>query len=686
MRGEGVEPSDLEVMSLACRPLHYPARKHNSTIVGPSLQQQVLCLFIVTLLLLNPPFFGKIQICMDGKIPPKMKIEIKKPSPKKSLIKNIILYGFLALLGLGLLIAFSSGFSSEERKSLTETLRLVEEEKVQNVTVSGETLRVELKNGETLVSQKEAERSFLEILESQNISPEKIAGEVTVEPPTDFSWVDFLINVLPVVLMVGFFVMLFRRAGGAGGGPGGGLFSIGKSKATLFGKDQPQVSFDDAAGVDEAKKELREVVDFLKNPEKYEKLGARIPKGVLLVGPAGTGKTLLARAVASEADVPFFSAAGSEFMEMLVGVGSARVRDMFKTAKQNAPSLIFIDEIETIGRHRGASFMSQGEQEQTLNQILTEMDGFEPNAGVVVLGATNKPEMLDPALVRPGRFDRRIVLTLPDIEGRKGIIKIHMEGKPFTDAVDVEELARRTVGFSGADVENMLNEAAILAARTGKEQIGPEQLEEAATKVKLGPEKKRLHSEEERELIAYHEAGHAIVAHLLEEMDPVHRVSIVSRGMSLGFTMIPPKIDRYNQTKNRLLAQITALLGGRASEELNLSEFSIGASSDIKQATRIAREMVTKFGMSSLGPVSFESRLGEGESWPYRSPLGENVDYSDELLAKIDKEVRGLMHTCYEQAKDIVKKNKASLEKVADELMEKESLTGDEFRTLLDAA
>lgn len=620
---------------------------------------------------------------MEGKIPPKMKIEIKKPSPKKNLIKNIILYGFLALLGLGVLIAFSSGVSPEERKSLTETLQLIDQSKVKNITVSGDKLLVELKSGETVVSQKEAERSFLEILKSQNISPEKISGEVTVEPPTDFSWVDFLINVLPVVLMVGFFVMLFRRAGGAGGGPGGGLFSIGKSKATLFGKDQPQVSFDDAAGVDEAKKELREVVDFLKNPEKYEKLGARIPKGVLLVGPAGTGKTLLARAVASEADVPFFSAAGSEFMEMLVGVGSARVRDMFKTAKQNAPSLIFIDEIETIGRHRGASFMSQGEQEQTLNQILTEMDGFEPNAGVVVLGATNKPEMLDPALVRPGRFDRRIVLTLPDIEGRKGIIKIHMEGKPFTDAVDVEELARRTVGFSGADIENMLNEAAILAARTGKDQIGPEQLEEAATKVKLGPEKKRLHSEEERRLIAYHEAGHAVVAHYLEEMDPVHRVSIVSRGMSLGFTMIPPKIDRYNQTKNRLLAQITALLGGRASEELNLSEFSIGASSDIKQATRIAREMVTKFGMSALGPVSFESHLGEGEGWPYRSPLGDDIDYSNELLAKIDKEVRGIMHKCYEHAKELVKENKESLEMVTEKLMEKESLTGEEFRELI---
>lgn len=595
-------------------------------------------------------------------------------------LKNIVLYGFLVLMLFGLFFAFSSGGSPQEEKSLTEALDLIRQEKVEQVTVSGDTLELELKNGEVVVSRKEPERSFLEILETQEISPEKVSGEIVVEPPAEFSWLDFIINVLPVVLMLGFFFLLFRKAGKGGSG---GLFSIGKSKATLFGKDQPQVSFDDAAGVDEAKKELREVVDFLENPEKYRRLGARIPKGVLLVGPAGTGKTLLARAVASEAGVPFFSVAGSEFMEMLVGVGSARVRDLFQTAKQNSPSLIFIDEIETIGRHRGMSFMSQGEQEQTLNQILTEMDGFEPNAGVVLLGATNKPEILDPALVRPGRFDRRIVLTLPDIEGRKGILKIHMRGKPFTDNVDLDGLARRTVGFSGADIENMLNEAAILAARGNQDKIGPEHLEEAATKVKLGPQRKRLKSEEERRLTAFHEAGHAVVAHNLSEMDPVHRVSIVARGLSLGFTMIPPKIDRYNETRSRLLAQIIALLGGRAAEEVHLSEFSIGASSDIKKATQLAREMVTKFGMSELGPISFEEYLGEGESWPYGSPAGGKVEYSEEMRRNVDKEVKKIIEECYERAEDLVKEHSEKLQRVVEELMEKETLSGDEFEELV---
>ncbi|MEA2020617.1 MAG: ATP-dependent zinc metalloprotease FtsH [Patescibacteria group bacterium] len=605
----------------------------------------------------------------------------KNKSKGNKNLKNIILYGFLALVLLGLFFSFSSGgLQPQEEKSLTQALDLIRQERVKQVTVSGDTLELELKNGDIVVSRKEAGRSFLEILETQDISPDKISGEINVEPPTEFSWLDFIINVLPVVLMLVFFFILFRKAGK---GSSGGLFSIGKSKATLFGKDQPQVSFDDAAGVDEAKKELREVVDFLENPDKYRKLGARIPKGVLLVGPAGTGKTLLARAVASEAGVPFFSVAGSEFMEMLVGVGSARVRDLFQTAKQNSPSLIFIDEIETIGRHRGMSFMSQGEQEQTLNQILTEMDGFEPNAGVVVLGATNKPEMLDPALVRPGRFDRRIILTLPDIEGRKGILKIHMRGKPFTNDVNVEELARRTVGFSGADIENMLNEAAILAARGGKEKIGSEHLEEAATKVKLGPQRKRLKSEEERRLTAFHEAGHAVVAHHLPKMDPVHRVSIVARGLSLGFTMIPPKIDRYNETRSRLLAQIIALLGGRAAEKVHLSEFSIGASSDIEKATQLAREMVTKFGMSKLGPMSFEEYLGEGGNWPYRSPVGGKVEYSEEMRKEVDKEVKRIIEDCYEKAEDLVKKYSNELQRVVDELMEKETLSGDEFEKLV---
>ena len=597
-------------------------------------------------------------------------------------MKNFILYGFLALLGVLFFFAFLPKGSPVEEESLSGVLNLIREDQVEKVEVSGDVLNLILRDGTKVVSRKEPEQGFLELLRDQNIPLEKIPEGVSSKTQTDFYWVDVVFNALPVVLMLAFLIMAFRKAGA---GPAGGIFSFSKSKARLFSKDQPQVSFDDAAGVDEAKKELMEVVDFLKNPGKYRKLGARIPKGVLLVGPAGTGKTLLARAVASEAGVPFFSVAGSEFMEMLVGVGSARVRDLFGTAKQSAPSLIFIDEIETVGRHRGMSLISQGEQEQTLNQILTEMDGFEPNSGVVVLAATNKPELLDPALVRPGRFDRRIVLTLPDIEGRKGILRIHMRGKPFSPDVDVEKLARRTVGFSGADIENMLNEAAILAAREGKGEIGPEELEEAATKVKLGPEKRRLQSEEERKLTAYHEAGHAVVAANLPNMDPVHRVSIVSRGLALGFTMIPPKIDRYNQTKTRLLEQITALLGGRAAEELKLGEFSIGASSDIKQATAIAREMVTEFGMSSLGPISFSSRIDFGSEWPPRMPFGEKVEYSDGMAEKIDREVKKIIDECFERAKRILREKEDKLDLVAKKLMEQETIEGEEFERLMAA-
>jgi len=612
-----------------------------------------------------------------------MELRTRSSGGGRRVVKNLILYGFLAFLAASVFLAFSAAKKPVEEKPLSEVLTLVREGRVDKVEISGDVLKLTLRDGTEVVSRKEPTQSFLDLLNEQKISPDKISGGINVVPKSDFSWVDIVINILPVILMIVFFVMLFRRAGNA---PGGGLFSFGKSRAKLFGKDQPQVSFDDAAGVDEAKKELREVVDFLKNPGKYRKLGARIPKGVLLVGPAGTGKTLLARAVASEAGVPFFSVAGSEFMEMLVGVGSARVRDLFSMAKQSAPSLIFIDEIETIGRHRGISLISQGEQEQTLNQILTEMDGFEPNAGVVVLAATNKPELLDPALVRPGRFDRRIVLTLPDIEGRKGILKIHMRGKPFTDDVDIEQLARRTVGFSGADIENMLNEAAILAAREGKERIGNEEIEEAATKLKLGPERRRLQSEEERRLTAYHEAGHAVVAHSLPKMDPVHRVSIVSRGLALGFTMIPPQIDRYNQTKTRLLEQITALLGGRAAEEMVLHEFSVGASSDIEKATAIAREMVTKFGMSSLGPISFAPRTGlDDGSWPYQgNPFGQ-VDYSDEMTERVDEEIKKIVDSCFARAKEIVTKQQDKLDAVARRLMEQETIDGKEFEELMAA-
>jgi len=419
----------------------------------------------------------------------------------------------------------------------------------------------------------------------------------------------------------------------------------------------------------------------LKHPEKYKAIGARTPKGVLLIGPAGTGKTLLARAVAGEAGAPFFSVAGSEFMEMLVGVGAARVRDLFGQAKKTAPAIIFIDEIESIGRMRGLGFSGgHDEREQTLNQILVEMDGFAPNDSVMVMAATNRPDLLDPALTRPGRFDRRVSLDLPDIEGRKAIIAIHKKGKPFAKEVDDVRLATRTVGFSGADLANMLNEAAILAARSGKKAIDDVDLEEAATKVKLGPQRRRMQSAEEKKLTAYHEGGHAIVAHFSPNVDPVHRISIVARGMTGGHTLVPPSIDRYTETKTRLIDRIAVLMGGRAAEELVSGEFTTGAASDLEIASGLAREMVTQFGMSNLGPTIFSPRPQFG-IWPIMGSDATQV--SPELAAKIDKEISKIIDEGYKVAKETLVKNKVKLDKVAEALLEKETLDRDQFEKLV---
>src|SRR3989344_2754334 len=454
---------------------------------------------------------------------------------------------------------------------------------------------------------------------------------------------------------------------------------VSRKEENQFSSALQKTTFNDVAGVDEAKQELQEVVDFLKHPKKYSAVGARTPKGVLLVGPAGTGKTLLAPAVAGEAGVPFFSVAGSEFMEMLVGVGAARVRDLFGKAKAAAPAIIFVDEIESIGRMRGQGFSGgHDEREQTLNQILVEMDGFAPNESVIVIGATNRPDLLDPALVRPGRFDRRVMLSMPDIEERRAIIELHMKGKPFTKDVNTERLARRTVGFSGADLANMLNEAAILAAREAKKAIEPKDLEEAATKVKLGPQRKRMQTEADSKLSAYHEAGHAIVGHNLPKVDPVHRISIVSRGMTGGHTMFPPTEDRSNETKSRLLQQITTALGGRASEELIFKDISTGAASDLELATHIAREMVTEYGMSSLGPINIKSRPMFG-MWP----MGDEGGASQTMQTGIDKEVKKIIDSCYKEAQDLLRKNKSKLDKVAKALLEKETLDTDEFEKLV---
>jgi len=449
----------------------------------------------------------------------------------------------------------------------------------------------------------------------------------------------------------------------------------------LIMKGKQDVSFKDVAGVKEAKRELEEVVDFLKHPRKYRRMGARTPKGVILVGPSGVGKTLLARAVAGEANVPFFSMAGSEFMEMLVGVGASRVRDLFATAKKKAPTIIFIDEIDAIGRQRSRALTGgHDEREQTLNQILVEMDGFTPNEQVVVLAATNRGDLLDPALIRPGRFDRRIMLDMPDIEGRKKIIAIHAKGKPFATGVDWDKLGRRTVGFTGADIENMLNEAAILAARERKKIINMEDLEEAALKVKLGPEKKLKQTKDDLKMTAYHEAGHAVVTYYLPKMDPVHRVSIVSRGGTLGHTLIPPKTDRYTETRSHMVAQIISLLGGRAAEALVFNELTGGAASDITQATELARNMVVRMGMSELGPINLGQRVdisGLGTNWY------EPVKVSEELLAKTDKEIKRIVSEGADKAAEVLRKHRKKLDLVAEALLKKETLESEEFEGLM---
>ncbi len=613
------------------------------------------------------------------------KEKIKKAIPRVSIPKmdnksswrGFVIY---ALLGLALFVFFALSSNPAERfqpqEPLSKVINDIKDNKVDNIEVDGDKLVVKGRDGREYVSRKEEGQSFFAALEASGVDPTQTTINVK-DRTLSQAWVTILTTFLPLGLIILFFFFIFRQAREGASS----VFSFGQSRAKQFSRDMPKVTFADVAGVDEAKQELQEVVDFLKHPEKYRAIGARTPKGVLLVGPAGTGKTLLARAVAGEAGAPFFSVAGSEFMEMLVGVGAARVRDLFAQAKKTAPGIIFIDEIESIGRMRGMGFSGgHDEREQTLNQILVEMDGFSPNDNVMVMAATNRPDLLDPALTRPGRFDRRVALDLPDIEGRKAIIKIHKKGKPFAEDVDDERIARRTVGFSGADLANMLNEAAILAARTAKKAIDSLDIEEAATKVKLGPQRKRMQSAEERKMTAYHEGGHAIVAHVMPHVDPVHRISIVARGVTGGHTLVPPSVDRYTETKTRLLERIATLLGGRAAEELIFREFTTGASSDLEIASSLAREMVTQFGMSDLGPTIFAPRSQFG-MWP--TMMGEGTQVSPELAAKIDKEISKIIDEGYVLAVETLKKHRAKLDKVAEGLLEKETLDRDDFEKLV---
>lgn len=591
-------------------------------------------------------------------------------------IKTLFIIIFLTFFIFSAYSSIKQVGSLLPEKSLTETLVDIKENKVKKIEIIGNKVIIYYKNNQIAITTKEPEESFIKTLKDANIDLKSLTINVK-DSQTGASLINFLSNVLPTLLMIGFFIFLFKQARGTQDS----IFSFGQSKAKIYTKEMSKITFEDVAGVEEAKKELEEVVDFLKHPEKYSKLGARTPKGVILVGPSGCGKTLLAKAVAGESNVPFFSIAGSEFMEMFVGIGAARVRDLFAAAKKNAPSIIFIDEIDAIGRARSIGAMpAHDEREQTLNQILVEMDGFAPNEQLVVIAATNRGDLLDPALLRPGRFDRKIVLDFPDIEGRKAILKIHAKGKPLASDVDLEKVAKRTVGFSGADLENMLNEAAILAARTNKKQITMEDIEEAATKVKLGPEKKRLQSPLDRKITAYHEAGHAIVTHYLPRMDPVHRVSIVSRGMSLGYTLIPPSKDRLHETKSHLLEEITSMMGGRAAEKLIFNEITTGAASDFDQATKIARAMVIEFGMSDLGPINFGPTFDIAE-WGRK--YWEQTSISEAMLSKIDFEVKKIIDGCYQKAEEIIKKNRKKLDQVAEELLKKESLTEEEFEAIV---
>jgi len=568
---------------------------------------------------------------------------------------------------------YSSQEAAQVRIGYSELIQLIDKDQVSKIKIVENNISGTLKDGRNFVSYVPDLTTFMEKIDQPTSKGEL---EVNSEPrPTTPWWTQILSPLLLMVFIIGAWYFFMQQSQGGGGR----VMSFGRSRAKLHTDDKRRVTFKDVAGVDEAKEELEEVVEFLKHPKKFIEIGARIPKGVLLVGPPGTGKTLLARAVAGEAGVPFFSISGSDFVEMFVGVGAARVRDLFEQAKKNAPCIVFIDEIDAVGRQRGAGLGGgHDEREQTLNQLLVEMDGFGINEGIIILAATNRPDILDPALLRPGRFDRQVVVDRPDVKGREEILKVHSRNKPLAEGVELSVLARRTPGFTGADLENLINEAALLSARRDKKKIEMPELEEAITRVIAGPEKKsRVMTERERRLVAYHEAGHAVVAQLLPTVDPVHEVSIVPRGRAGGYTMILPKEDRFFMGKSELMDQVTHLLGGRVSEELVLNEVSTGAQNDLERATQIARKMVMEFGMSeNIGPMT----LGHKHEEVFLGrDLAQGRNYSEEVAASIDKEVKGIIEKCYNNAKTLLSENINKLHKVAQALLEREKLDKDEF-------
>ncbi len=594
--------------------------------------------------------------------------------------RNGLVY-ILILIALGALFYSASRPGSQPpEKDLTAVATLIQQKQVQSLDVVGDELQIKLfGDSRSYVSHKEAGVGLTESLLSLGVTQAELANvDIKVSPPNDVSgWLTILGTLLPVVLMAGLFFLILRQAQGSNSQ----AMNFGKSRARLFTGDKPTVTFQDVAGAEESKAELQEIVEFLKEPQKFASLGARIPKGVLLVGPPGTGKTLMAKAISGEAGVPFFSISGSEFVEMFVGVGASRVRDLFEQAKRNSPCIIFIDEIDAVGRQRGAGLGgSHDEREQTLNQILVEMDGFDTDTNVILIAATNRPDILDPALLRPGRFDRQVVMDRPDKRGREEILKVHVRGKPLEPSVNLETVARGTPGFVGADLENLVNEAAILAARRNKRSIGTQEFQEAVERVIVGPERKsRLISDKEKEIIAYHEAGHAMVRRMLPKCDPVHKISIISRGMVLGYTMALPETDRVLVSKAKFEDDMSAMLAGRVAEETIFDDITNGAVDDLDKVTRLARAMVTQYGMSSkMGPMVFGQRH---EMVFLGRDIGEQRNYSEVVAREIDKEVRRIVATAYEQAKEILTKYSDLHHTIARRLIQVETIDAEEFET-----